>query len=311
MIVTVTLNPAVDEEYLLPEFHPGGWFRADRRVERSPGGRGINVSMILQQLGYENAAMGFLAGFNGEYIRDVLRRARITTNFVHVPGETRTNVYIVDEVGHIETGVAELGPYIPEEALNRFFVNYDRMLHRCRVVCLGGSLPPGVPQDIYRDLVARAKDRGIATYIDAEGPSLMAALAAGPTVAKVDHRFMSRVAGIAATSLDKIIEIVSHVHDQGVAYAITSYRTYGDVFFTPKGIFLAEMERKGIASLFGASEALMAGLVVAHQERMDVEEAIRFAMACALEDAHHVDKGIRGRREVEALVDKIHLEKLA
>ena len=311
MIVTVTLNPAVDEGYLLPEFHPGGWFRSDRRVERTPGGRGINVSMTLQQLGYENAAMGFLAGFNGEYVRDALRRAHITTNFVHVSGETRTNVYIVDEIGHIETGLAELGPYIPEEALARFFSNYERMLHRCSMVCLGGSLPPGVPQDIYRDLVNRAKDRNIATFVDAEGPALMAVLEAVPTVVKVDHRYMSRVAGIATTSLDKVIEIVSRVHEKGVDYALTSYRTYGYVFHTPQGVFLEEMDRKGVVSLFGSSEALMAGLVVARAERMPVDETLRFAMACAQEDSFHVEKGVRGRREVEAIMDQVHLEKLA
>ena len=74
MIVTVTLNPAVDEEYVVPEFRPGGWFRATK-VQRSPGGKGINVSLVLKQLGLETAAMGFLAGFSGEYIRDFLRQA--------------------------------------------------------------------------------------------------------------------------------------------------------------------------------------------------------------------------------------------
>ena len=90
MIVTVTLNPAVDEEYLVPEFRPGSWFRASQ-VNRSAGGKGINVSILLRQMGYDSAALGFLAGYNGEYIRDALRRERVTTNFVHVRGETRTN----------------------------------------------------------------------------------------------------------------------------------------------------------------------------------------------------------------------------
>jgi 1-phosphofructokinase family hexose kinase len=309
VIITVTLNPAVDEEYVVPEFRPGGWFRTSS-TDRSPGGKGINVSLLLAQLGYTSAAMGFLAGFNGEYIRDVLRRKRITTNFVHVRGETRTNVYIVDEIGHVETGIAESGPYIPEGAVSRFLANFDRMLARARLIVIGGSLPPGVPLDFYRELISRAKSREIPTLVDAAGPPFMEALEAGPTFAKIDHRFMSRMAGVALTSLDNLIEVVSKVHDQGVEWAVTSYRTYGEVFFTPEGIYLAEYERKGLVSLFGADDALIAGLVVAREEGMNVEEAVRFATACAWEDTLHFEKGIRDRETVEGHMEKVEIQKL-
>lgn len=309
MIVTVTLNPAVDEEYIVPEFRPGGWFRTSS-VDRTPGGKGINASLLLSQLDYENAAMGFLAGFNGEYIRDALRRKRITTNFVHVKGETRTNVYIVDEVGHVETGIAEGGPYVSEEALERFLANYDRMLRRARLVVMGGSLPPGVPHDFYRELVNRARKMDIPAVLDAAGPPLLEALEAGPAIAKIDHRFMTRMAGIALTTLDNLIEVVSTVHDQGVEWAVTSYRSYGEVFFTPEGIFLAEFERKGLVSLFGADEALISGMVIAREEQMDVESTIRFATACAWENSRHIEKGVRGREAVEELMPRVLIEKL-
>ncbi|MDO9509459.1 MAG: 1-phosphofructokinase family hexose kinase [Thermovirgaceae bacterium] len=309
MIVTVTLNPAVDEEFLVPEFRPGNWFRTSH-VTRSPGGKGINVSYMLSQAGYQSVAMGFLAGFNGEYIRDALRRLRITTNFVHVPGETRSNVYVVDEVGHVETGIAEAGPYVPEESLARFLSNYDRMLGRAKIVVMGGSLPPGVPQDIYRDLIGRAKTRGIPTLLDAAGPSLMTAIEGGPTFARIDHRFMARVAGVSLTSLDNLIEVVSRVHDYGVEWAVVSYRSYGAVFFTPAGIFLAEYERRGLVSLFGADDALVTGFIIAREENMDVESTIRFATACAWDDSLHVDKGFRSRPEIEELAPRVKVEKL-
>lgn len=140
-VMTVTMNPAIDIQYAVPDFSPGRWFQASE-ADRSAGGKGVNVSIILQQLGYESAAMGFLAGFCGEYVRDTLRRLKLTTNFVNVIGESRTNVYIVDEVGRIETGVTEPGPYISDEPLGRFMKNYERMLSRARLVYLGGSLPP-------------------------------------------------------------------------------------------------------------------------------------------------------------------------
>jgi 1-phosphofructokinase family hexose kinase len=309
MIVTVTLNPAVDEEFLVPEFRPGRWFRSSH-VDRSPGGKGINVSYMLSQAGYQSVAMGFLAGFNGEYIRDALRRLRITTNFIHVPGDTRSNVYIVDEIGHVETGIAESGPYIPEEAMARFLANYERMLGRARLVVMGGSLPPGVPQDIYRDMLDRAKSRGIPTLLDAAGPPLMTAIEGGPTFARIDHRFMARVAGVSLTSLDNLIEVVSRVHDFGVEWAVVSYRSYGAVFFSPQGIYLAEYERKGLVSLFAADDALVAGFIIAREEKMDTEDTIRFATACAWEDSPHVEKGFRDRSEIDKLAPLVRIDKL-
>ncbi|QTX31303.1 1-phosphofructokinase family hexose kinase [Aminithiophilus ramosus] len=309
MIVTVTLNPAIDEEYVVPDFAPGGWFRATK-IDRSPGGKGVNVSLVLKQLGYDSAAMGFLAGFNGEYVRDSLKRLGLTTNFVHTRGETRTNVYVVDEVSHVETGVAEAGPYITEEALGRFLINYKRLLKRADCVLFGGSLPPGVPQDIYRELIVLAREAGVVTFIDAAGAPLMAGLEGIPSFAKVDHRFMSRVAGVRLNSLDNLIEVVSGLHERGVLWAVANYRTCGDVFFTPEGIFLGEFGRKGIVSLFGSDDALMAGLTVGHLERMTVEASIRFALACAWENALHVEKGCRSRKAVEDLLEKVHVERL-
>jgi 1-phosphofructokinase len=127
MILTVTLNPAVDEEYIIPELRPGGWLRATSRTS-SPGGKGINISAILAQFGYPSAAMGFLAGMKGEYIRSALRSYRITTNFVHIKGENRTNVYIIDETGNLETSISEAGPTVSPDAVERLRKVYGRIL---------------------------------------------------------------------------------------------------------------------------------------------------------------------------------------
>ena len=309
MILTITMNPAVDEEYFLPEFHAGSWFRANK-VDHSAGGKGINVSIILAQLGYENAAMGFLAGYNGEYVRDELRKHQITTNFVHVPGETRTNVFIVDEAGKLETGIAEPGPYVSEEALERFLINYRRMLGRANFVFIGGSLPPGVPQDIYRELIFLAKEGGKGVFVDAAGVSLAAALDANPSCAKLDYRHASRGADFTPTSLDGIIGLFRKAHNQGVTCCLASYRSYGEVFSLPGGIYLAEIDRNKVVSMLGAGEALLAGFIVGKKENMPEEECIRFAMACACEDSNHVEKGVRGRGSVEKLMPSIQVDRL-
>ena len=310
MILTVTLNPAVDEEYFVPEFRPGGWFRTTKS-SRSPGGKGINISMLLSQYGYTSTATGFLAGFNGEYIREVMRKNRIPTNFVHVQGETRTNMYVIDETGNVETGISEKGPHIPPEAVDRLRKVYARILPRTRMVVMGGSIPPGVPEEIFGEFIALAKEHSIPTVVDAAGPPLLSALDAGPTILKLDHRFMSKILGTSLSSLDFLIDEVSKFHARGVEWAVASYRTYGDVFFSPEGIYLALADRKSVRSIFTASDALLAGFIVAHEEKMSVEDAIRFSMASAWESAAHTGKGIRDRAAVEEYIPKVELEKLS
>lgn len=298
MILTVTLNPAVDEEYVVPEFRPGGWFRASQ-VNRSPGGKGINVSIILKQMGVDSVAMGFLGGYNGGYIRDQLAKLGISTSFVHLRGETRTTTYVVDEIGRVETGIVEAGPYVPESALARFLKAYYRMLGRCSSVMIGGSLPPGVPQDIYRDLVHMASVRGKDVFVDASSGALLSAVDGGPKVVKVDHRFMSMVMDVPLLSLDNLKSVAAKLHDEGVPWVVTSYRGYGDLFSTPQGVYIGEVPKSRVVSLFGAGDALMAGLVLAFQEGMGTEDSIRFAMGCALEDSLHLEKGVQSREAVD------------
>jgi fructose-1-phosphate kinase PfkB-like protein len=127
MIATVTLNPAVDEFYRVPGFRGGGWFRSGETV-RSAGGKGVTMARILKQLGQETLALGFLAGFNGDLLRDCLRREGISTNFVNVPGETRNDVFILNESGHEETMIAEEGP---RSARRRCGASSPPMIGRC------------------------------------------------------------------------------------------------------------------------------------------------------------------------------------
>ncbi|MDR1650840.1 MAG: PfkB family carbohydrate kinase, partial [Synergistaceae bacterium] len=154
MIVTITPNPAVDEVYTVDEFKPGRWYRSNK-VVRSPGGRGVNVSIILKQLGYDSVATGFLAGHSGGYIKDDLILRGITTSFVNIKGENRTNTFVKDTAEKIETAIMEEGPEAPDDAVCRFFRTLDHLVLRATAVHMGGSLPPGLPEDFYRRTVDR------------------------------------------------------------------------------------------------------------------------------------------------------------
>lgn len=312
MIVTVTLNPAVDEEYLLPQFTSGNWTRA-LSSQRTPGGSGVNVAIMLHQMGYETAAMGFLAGFNGDYIRDALRRAGVTTNFIHVPGETRTNVNIIDSSTCSETCIVEEGPQIDDEALRSFTANYRRMLNRASAVVLGGTLPPGVPADFYRELCFQARSAGLPVYVNAAGEELKAALEGNPLYANVDHRLLLGVEcqGQTEDSMESQRKTLAEVRALGIKWAVASSEVCSEVFSTPAGIWLASSSDKSEArSLFTFDDAITAGMVAATMEGMDVQDVVRFSMSCALEDSSHPMKGVRSRQAVERFMSSVQLERL-
>lgn len=310
MIVTVTLNPSVDEEYLLDEIVLGSWSRANATL-RMPGGRGVNVALMLTQLGYSAVAMGFLAGFNGEYIRDALRRANVTTNFVHIQGETRTNVYLSLKNPDEGTSIYEKGPRVDDEARKRFLMNYKRMINRASAVVIGGSLPAGMPKETYKELSLVAKEAGLPVYIDAYGSPFLMALETQPRMAKVPDTQIEHLAGRPVDSLEAYVAAAHKVHEMGIPWGVVSYQVYGDVFATSHGTYLAKMTRdKSQAFLFTARDALVTGMVIADAEGMGTEDSIRFAMACAIESSTHVDKNIKGRASIEPYIDKVTLEKL-
>ena len=309
MIVTITPNPAMDEVYITDEFRPGRWFRACE-VHRSPGGRGVNVSIILKQLGYDSIATGFLAGHSGSYIRDDLLQRGISTNFVQIKGENRTNTFIRDTVGGLETALTDSGPTVYEDAQKRFFWNLERLLPRATAVQMGGSLPPGVPEDFFKEAINRVKRKNIPIYVDAFGSALDLAIEALPTVVKLDHRFMDTMRGVSLSALDHLIDISKKIFNEGVDWVITSYFNNSNLFCTTKGFFLGEIKLDKIVTFRGAGDALTAGMMVARQERMGIEDTIRFAMACVQETVRCKEKGLPSRKAVETSMSDITIQKI-
>lgn len=309
MIVTITPNPAMDEVYLTDEFKLGRWFRACD-VQRTPGGRGVNVSIILKQLGYDSIATGFLAGHSGSYIRDDLLKRGISTNFVQIKGDNRTNTFIRDRVGELETALTDEGPTVYEDAQKRFFWNLERLLPRASIVQMGGSLPPGVPNDFFKQAIDRARRRNIPVFVDSFGGPLDLAIEALPTVVKIDHRFMNKIRDISLSAFENLVGVSKKIFDEGVDWVITSYFNKSNLFCTKDGFFLGEIKMEGVVTYRCANDALIAGMIVARIERMGVEDTIRFALACVLETMRWEQKGLIDRESVEKSMGDIVIHRI-
>ncbi len=194
MVYTVTLNPALDYEVLVDGFRAGGLNRTSREHMHF-GGKGVNVSTVLHSLGVDTTALGFVAGFTGKALEDGLKAGGIPTDFVWLEeGLTRVNVKIRSGGGGGETEINSQGPAIPAPALEALLQKLDRLTGG-DVLVLAGSLPAGLPGDVYQTILARVEGRGVLTVVDAARDLLKGVLPCRPFLIKPNSAELGELFG--------------------------------------------------------------------------------------------------------------------
>jgi 1-phosphofructokinase family hexose kinase len=304
MILTVTLNPTVDMDFVVNGLRPGGRHRAEVS-ERSPGGAGVNISVNLSRLGFSSMATGFLAGCNGAYILNVLQKEKVSCRFIHMAGETRVNVCVIDaDAGNgedLETRFFERGAEVPEVEKRFFMRCYERLLGRTEKVVMGGSLPPGIDVSFCAALMQSAKNAAIPTILCPREEDMEAVLEERPTAVKLDFP--------ETEDLDALLARAEGLHRAGTEWAVFSVGREKAVFSCRKGAWIAESPAEEMRYVYASGDALVAGLIASLEEGAPPETAARFAMACAWECSVHPAKFPRGRDCVEALSSKVRLTK--
>lgn len=298
MIVTVTLNPAIDKIYwvdrlLIGETAQEEFLTRAKRSSTSAGGKGVNVSILLARFGIENVAMGFVGGYTGHVVVRDLRDEGVTTNFVWTAGETRTNVTILER-GREFTPimVGEEGPTVSAAEVTRFMRRYTRILPQADWVVLAGSLPPGVDPDIYRTLASQARAAGAKVVVMAGGHVLTRALSARPYLVKPDTREHVSIDGMPLVTREEIITAGKKIVAQGVGMIIISHAVVGDVVINPDGIWEIEarVPATDFKNLVGADDALVAGVIYKLFVGASLPEALRFGMAAGIASAEGEEK---------------------
>lgn len=182
MIITVTMNPAIDKTVDIGAFEHGGLNRI-QRVVLDAGGKGINVSRTVKELGGTTIATGFLAGNSGAVIEKMLEEYGIQADFVHVGGETRTNIKVVEQDGTV-TELNEPGPSVTPEQTEALLEKLEAYADSNTLFVLAGSIPQGIGKDIYRVITEKVHAKGAAVLVDADGALFARSLAAVPDIVK-------------------------------------------------------------------------------------------------------------------------------
>jgi tagatose 6-phosphate kinase len=278
MILTVTLNPALDVTYTVDAVVPGTTHRV-RDVAVRAGGKGLNVARVLRALGVPVFATGLLGGDNGKRIAALVATGSVRASFVPVAGESRRTVVVTD--GAEATGFWEPGPQISAAEWRAFLTHYRQCLTRASVVVLAGSLPPGIAHDSYAVLISFARESGIEVVLDADGPALCSGLIADPTMVKPNATELAAATGHPVASAAEAGSAARALRAGRRTAVVASLGAAGLVASTVDGEWRAMLPAPLTGNSTGAGDACVAALGAGLLSRRRWPDLLADAVACS------------------------------
>lgn len=279
MIYTVTLNPALDKTVEIRSLRIDSVNRITK-MRTDPGGKGINVSKVIQKLGRKSVAAGILGGDTGNAILSALEAMGLETSFRFVEGETRTNLKIVDPAEHTNTDINEPGITLSEEILDSYLKELLEKLVPGDIMVLSGSLPMGSPKDTYYTWVKACKEAGAKVILDADGELFAAGIKASPYLIKPNDHELSGFMGRTLSTPAELAKAARQMMESyGIEKIVVSMGGAGALFVTKEDTIYAEGLKVPVGSTVGAGDSVVAALAVAEEAGMSLEDTVRLATA--------------------------------
>lgn len=309
MIVTVTMNPAIDKTVDIERLEYGGLNRISH-VEMDAGGKGINVSKTISELGGESIVTGFIAGNTGKIIQNVMNEWQIKSDFVEVEGETRTNTKIYESTGSL-TELNEPGPEIKEEDLHRLLKKLEGYAKEDTLFVLAGSVPKGVEKGIYRQIIEMVHAKGAKVLLDADGELFTKALEAVPDIIKPNRVELEQYAGLDyVASEQEILQIAEKLAEKGMEKVVVSMGKSGAIFL--ENDFKVKCQGLNVKahSTVGAGDAMVAGLPYAWDKGLSAEETVKLCMAVSAGAVTTIGTKPPSRELVDTLMKQVTVEEI-
>jgi tagatose 6-phosphate kinase len=282
MIATVTLNPAIDIRYNLSGFQKGQVNRVSS-LDKTIGGKGLNVSRVLSQLGADVICTGFLGGKSGEWIADQLSHGKLIDRFVAIEGETRSCLAILSE--NEQTEILEKGPYLLENEIAAFLEIYESILEKAEYVIVSGSLPRGIEADFYQILAEKANRKRKYLLMDASGIVLEKGITGKPFLIKPNMEEFKQLVGLEHLTIDQMIRHAKSICRNGVQYVLLSLGQEGAILVSNAIILQASIPKVKVINPVGSGDSMLAGFTYAHSKGFLIESALKWACACGISNA--------------------------
>jgi 1-phosphofructokinase family hexose kinase len=315
VIITVTLNTAVDKTLAVPNFQPG---RRHRTVEQTtmPGGKGVNIARVLKTLGQPVIATGLAGGPTGTRIVEQLTEMSVLTDFVRTREESRTNTALIDPTTGIQTEINERGPHVSEREIELFA---DKLLYLCKganMCVFAGSLPRGVDVDTYGGLIKEVRRQGVTVVVDTDGDPLRRAVRAEPDVISPNVLEAEELVGHEFNEEEDYLFAVREMVELGAREAIMTVSdgciaqvAPEDGSHTPRH-FRARIGEIEATATIGSGDAFLAGYVAARYTGRPAAECLAYGVACGAESTHHLGAGVVDPAQVERLLGEVEVTRL-
>jgi 1-phosphofructokinase family hexose kinase len=313
VILTVTLNAAIDRTVAVPSFRQGHRHRA---VEASTvaGGKGINVARALKSLDRPVIATGLAGGPTGARLMERLAEESILTDFTWIAGESRTNLAVIDPTSGEQTEINERGPDVSADELERFLQKLLYLARGARLCVIAGSLPPSVPASFSARVVEELKALEVETIVDTEGEPLIASLRAGPAAVTPNVSEAEGAVGHEFNDREDLLSGLRSLVELGAGDAVIT-RPEGCV-----GSMLGPDDQRGTYEVLapqvepvatvGSGDAFLAGFSAGRFDGLQPEDCLRFAVACGAESTQHFGAGSIDPAEVERLLPGVEAREL-
>lgn len=304
MILTVTLNAAIDKRYVINDFKTDEVNRA-RECAYYAGGKGLNVSRAATIAGARVLATGFVGGHAGEYILEELAKQEIEADFVKVAGESRSCLNIYDAVNKTQTEILEPGVTISMADLQRFMMKYESLLDGCDVVSISGSVPKGLGTDVYPALVKMAKNKGKKVICDTSGKLLEEVIKHGPNMIKPNADEIQMLTGKSVDCESDLIEAGREIVRGGVEQVVISLGSAGALMIREEGVYKAVVPKINAVNTVGCGDCMTAGFAMAFEQGMSPLDALKHASAVASAAAMTEKTGFLRMSDYDSILDQI------
>ena len=300
MIYTVTFNPSIDYIVSMNGFEIGKTNRTTKE-QMLAGGKGINVSTVLSNLGIENVTLGFIAGFTGLELKSMVQKQGLVADFIELEqGITRINVKMKDYDG---TEINGMGPVISSEAVEQLKVQL-RKLQGGDVVVLAGSIPASMSSEIYRDLMEELAPKGIEFVVDATKNLLLNVLEFHPFLIKPNNYELGEIFGVELLQREEVVSYAKKLQEMGARNVLVSMAGEGAVLVSESGeVFMSPAPKGTLVNAVGAGDSMVAGFLAGWTESHDYGHAFRMGLAAG--SASAFSELLATREEIESVYKRI------
>ncbi|MDR1017429.1 MAG: 1-phosphofructokinase family hexose kinase [Lachnospiraceae bacterium] len=291
MITTVTLNASIDKAYHMKEEIEYGKVMRVSSCHNSAGGKGLNVARIVKLCGSNVITTGFVGGFNGLYLEDLLDNDNIPHNFFHAESETRSCINILDKK-YGSTEFLESGRTILDKEVKAFLEDtYLQSIENSSVVTLSGSVPSGLGEDIYLQMINIAKAHGKKVILDTSGDFLKEGIKAGPTMIKPNKDEIENLFGVKLKSIEDVKKYGLKLHQMGIPIVVISLGSKGAMMVCDEGIFISSSPKLSVVNTVGCGDSMVGAFAVAMEKGFDLRKSLKYAVSVASANAMSLNTG--------------------